>query len=81
MGAGRLSEEVEVKPVGIGGFTTYSTGVGICVIYTAGEESTSEYPVTCPLMPDLINEILVGGGEGLRDSSEGIEISSFQYLE
>jgi N-acetylmuramic acid 6-phosphate (MurNAc-6-P) etherase len=51
------------------------------VIYTAGEESTSEYPVTFPLMPDLINEILVGGGEGLRDNSEGIEISSFQYLE
>jgi len=43
--------------------------------------STSEYPVTCPLMPDLINEILVGGGEGLRDNSEGIEICSFQYLE
>lgn len=49
--------------------------------YMEGEESTSEYPVTCPLMPDLINEILVGGGEGLRDNSEGIEICSSQYLE
>jgi hypothetical protein len=49
--------------------------------YAEGEGSTSEYPVTCPLMPDLINEILVGGGEGLRDNSEGIEICSFQYLE
>jgi hypothetical protein len=45
-----------------------------------GEESTSEYPVTCPLMPDLINEILVGGGEGLRGNSDGIEIGSSQYL-
>ena len=44
-------------------------------------EPTSEYPVTCPLMPDLINEILVGGGEGLRDNSEGTDICSFQYLE
>jgi hypothetical protein len=48
--------------------------------HVEGEESTSEYPVTCPLMPDLINDILVGGGEGLRDNSEGIEIGSFQYL-
>jgi hypothetical protein len=31
-------------------------------------------------MPDLINEIPVGGGEGLRGNSEGIEIGSFQYL-
>jgi len=48
--------------------------------YTEREDNTSEYPVTCPLMPDLINEILVGGGEGLRDKSEGIEICSCQYL-
>jgi hypothetical protein len=45
------------------------------------EVKTSEYPVTCPLRPDLINEMLVGGGEGLNDNSEGIEICSFQYLE
>jgi len=42
-------------------------------MYTERKEVTSEYPVTCPSRPDLIKEILVGGGDGLDDSSEGIE--------
>jgi hypothetical protein len=80
VGAGRLSKEVEVKPVWIGGFTAYRPDVRIRVIICK-RTRTSEYPVTCPLMPDLINEILVGGGEGLRGNSDGIEIGSSQYLE
>jgi N-acetylmuramic acid 6-phosphate (MurNAc-6-P) etherase len=45
------------------------------------KRAASECPVTYPLRPDLINDILVGGGEGLVDNSEGIEICSFQYLD
>jgi len=43
--------------------------------------AASECPVTYPLRPVLINDILVGGGEGLVDNSEGIGICSFQYLD